>query len=130
MEDPKPNFLACNGFRLCGVTEPQLLPSDDRELVKEVLLLRLWKDSWDRIRGIFESSGCMVIEEREVHRYLCVFVGVSEEEERGQLLLAHLFTLCTQLECASSPKQRRKKTKKCERGRKKKHAFCVSHKKF
>ena len=68
LEDPKPNFLACNGFRLCGVTEPQLLPSDDRELVKEELFLRLGKDSWDRIRGIFESSGCMVIEEREVDR--------------------------------------------------------------
>jgi hypothetical protein len=49
---------------LCGVIEPRLLPSDDRELVKEELFLRLGEDSWDRIRGIFESSGRIVIEER------------------------------------------------------------------
>jgi hypothetical protein len=54
LEDPKPKLLACNRFHLCGVFVPQLLPSDNRELVKDELFLCLEKVSWDRICVIFE----------------------------------------------------------------------------
>jgi hypothetical protein len=96
---------------LCGVIEPWLLPSDDRELVKEELFLRLGEDSWDRIRGIFESSGRIVIEEREVDRYyyLC-------EEE---------FILCTSPPTALLRHNSTLEGQKGERGRKKKQFFDI-----
>ena len=105
---------------MCGVIEQRLLPSDDWELVKEELFLRLGKDSWDRIRGIFESSGRIVIEEREVDRvyYLCVGITLAFAP-LDQTQKAVKTRNCT------SMTQYNSSARKGERGRKKKQFFDI-----